>query len=236
MARDRVLVILTIVICFLSFGNGAVFIVIVLVTTTPLSSGGLGMSEQDLGIVFVTFGIGACIFQLTSYRKMVTKFGMYTTFYIGSTSMAVALFLMYFASPVSVALPIQVNESSVPQMLSAASNQAKVYAWVMIMLATAFLCVAFMVVQPVVRALLSNAADKYHQGLAQGASISLSALLRALGPFVVSAVFSASYRILEFPLLIYISLALLYFVSSFLVIFVARVRFQNPVGAANMTN
>jgi len=61
------------------------------------------------------------------------------------------------------------------------------------------------------------------KGLAQGASISLSALLRALGPFVVSAVFSASYRILEFPLLIYISLALLYFVSSFLVIFVARI-------------
>ena len=50
--------------------------------------------------------------------------------------------------------------------------------------------------------MISNAADAERQGLTQGTNQSISALFRAIGPFVAGAIFSFSVTI-SFPFLLY---------------------------------
>ena len=159
---------LCLVYCVNSFANGSAIALLVLFASAPISSGGLGYSSFETGLLLTWQSVISLAFQAGCFKKV--------SYLLKSNYIFYCIGLLFYLVG-CIFYPL----SSFPSRSSDMPNHQSIF---FSMFSTTFLAIAGMIVLPVLGSMQSNVSPPELQGLSMGIIQSLSFFFRSFGPIV----------------------------------------------------
>lgn len=195
---DRLVAVLVTMFGIQSFCNGSSNVIYILLMEERKENNGLGFTALEIGIFFTIFGISCFLFNVFFFKKLIEKFGLYKVHMIGALFQTIQTLIFPLAT--------------VPYMINKNASFYWVYAIcsVQVLVST----IGFMLLANTIQSMIVNVTDKSRQGLVQGTAQSVNNLARAIGPFVMGALFTLSIRTLKASYTTFLLSAVLYALAA----------------------
>jgi MFS family permease len=173
---------ISIMIALSQFANGSATTLLVLFTDELILHYGLEFSTLSTGIVFMIYGLLGFLFELVALHPIVHRLGSRKTYLLGAISSAFYISLLPCAS-----MPYWFNQFQ-------PSVSTTVIAWILLILILAVGSIGKMTLMPTLHGILANVHDIHKQGLVQGASHSIQAAAKSVGPLIAGSFFAFSVK------------------------------------------
>eukprot|EP00871_Galdieria_phlegrea_P001543 jgi/Galph1/238/GphlegSOOS_G4956.1 len=154
------------------FANGSFLVLLVLYLSLQVEKGGVGLSPNEVGIVYAYFGAIGLLFQVIYFRKFILRLRLRRTYQLGTLLLA------------SGSLTVLLSNRIV------SLYQHLYLFWPLLLLFVSPQGIGFMCGLPVMGTLLANASPAAIQGLCQGTAQSSGSIARTLGPMSSGFLFS----------------------------------------------
>jgi len=172
--EDPLQLLLLVVYSLTSFSNGAIFAIFLFSLTEPAEDGGLGLSTLGAGLMISWSAFVGITYQFTSFKKVSSILSNYDMFRLALFSFLICCIAYPFST-----LPNYINPPSI------------ILGSILAAFFSIFQSLGMMNALSVVTSMQSNITPPQIQGLALGASQTLSSLCRAFAPLLVGMLFDA---------------------------------------------